>query len=357
MSSGEKKTYIVLVNNFYSEVKMKKLIAILISFSILAALTACGGKKEKTGNKDVIYVNEVTHSIFYAPFYVAIEGGYFDEEGIEIDLTNGGGSDASMAALLSGGADVALLGPETGIYTTLGEPTDAPVIFAQLTKRDGSFLIGRTKEENFDWKNLENKEIIAGRKGGSPAMSLEYALNKNGLYNKQNVTLNFDVQFNLTVAAFEAGTGDYVTMFEPTASEFVRAGKGYMVAAVGEQSGEVPFTCFMAKRSYFDGKQELLERFTAALYKAIRYIDETDVNEVAQTLMKAFPTATITSVTDALNSYKRIDAWQKDMQMTTEAFTRLQDVMENAGELTERVEYDKLVDNGIAERAYKKVFG
>ena len=152
-----------------------------------------------------------------------MEMGYFGEYGIDIDLTNGGGSDASMTALLSGSADVALLGPETAVYTSLGNPTDQPVIFSQLTKRDGSFLMGRVEQPDFTWNMLENKEIIAGRKGGSPAMSLEYAVNKNGLQNGKNVTLNFDVQFNLTVAAFEGGTGDYVTMFEPTASEYVKA--------------------------------------------------------------------------------------------------------------------------------------
>ena len=189
---------------------MRKFLSIMLATFVAIisiSLVACSEKK------GVVKVNEVTHSIFYAPFYVAIEKGYFKEEGIEIDLTNGGGSDASMTALLSNSADIALLGPETGIYTLSGGAKDYPIIFAQLTKRDGSFLVSRKSEPNFKWSDLIGKEIIAGRRGGSPAMSLEYALNKNGLFNGENVTLNFDIQFNLTTAAFESGTGDYVTMF------------------------------------------------------------------------------------------------------------------------------------------------
>ncbi|MBP5177207.1 MAG: ABC transporter substrate-binding protein [Clostridia bacterium] len=216
---------------------MKKLILIFLTLAFSFSLFACGDKGGD-GKTVKLKINEVTHSIFYAPFYVAVEAGFFAEENIETEIVNGGGSDASMTAILSGAADIALLGPETGIYTLLGSPKDPPVIFAQLTKRDGSFLIGREKAEDFKWTDLIGKEIIAGRKGGSPAMSLEYALNINGLYNGKNVTLNFDVQFNMTTAAFEGGTGDFVTAFETTASELVRAGKGHIIASVGAESGD-----------------------------------------------------------------------------------------------------------------------
>lgn len=331
---------------------MKKLITLILVISIMTCFVACN--KE---NKGLIRVNEVTHSIFYAPFYIAIENGFFEEEGLTIDLTNGGGSDASMTAILSGSSDIALLGPETGIYTILGDAKDKPVVFAQLTKRDGSFLISRDLNEDFDWKKLEGKEIIAGRRGGSPAMSLEYALNKNGLFDGQNVTLNFDVQFNLTTAAFEAGTGDYVTMFEPTASEYQRLGKGKIVAAVGQESGEVPFTCFMAKQSYFDKNKDTLEKFTRALFKAIKFINEKPVEEVAVVLQKSFPSTEMQSVIDSINSYKSIDAWQTNMQMTEDAFARLQDVMKNAGELDGTVEFNQLINNEIAKKTYTEVFG
>jgi len=336
---------------------MKRLILIILSVVTATCFASCGKRADKTDVTEKLNVNEVTHSIFYAPFYIALEAGYFKEEGIEIELTNGGGSDNSMAALLSGSADVALLGPETGIYTALGSPKDAPVIFAQLTKRDGSFLMGRVKEPDFKWTSLENKEIIAGRKGGSPAMSLEFALNKNGLYNGNNVTLNFDIQFNLTTAAFEAGTGDYVTVFEPTASELEREGKGYIVASVGEQSGEVPFTCFMAKKSYFDKNEKTLVKFNKALLKAFKLIEEADVNEVAAILEKSFPSTETKSIVSSLESYKRIDAWKQDLIMTESSFLHLEEVMTNAGELDDTVEYKTLVKNDYAEKAYKEFFG
>ncbi len=329
---------------------MKRLITIFLALSLVFSVVAC----QKQSN--VVKVNEVTHSIFYAPFYVAIEMGYFEEEGIEIDLTNGGGSDASMTALLSNSCDIALLGPETGIYTQIGGANDCPIIFAQLTKRDGSFLVSRIDEPNFKWTDLEGKEIIAGRRGGSPAMSLEYALNKNNLFDGTNVNLNFDVQFNLTTAAFEGGTGDYVTMFEPTASEFERLGKGYIVAAVGEESGEVPFTCFMAKKSFLDNNEDTALKFTKAIYKAIKYILETDVKEVARCLVDQFPSTSKQSIEDSLNSYIEIDAWMTNMSMKEESFTRLQDVMENAGELAERVNFNDLVYNEISQKAYEQIF-
>lgn len=332
---------------------MKKLLIFYLTFILLLTSVACQNDNGKTK----VEVNEVTHSIFYTPFYVAIEGGFFEKEGLEISLTNGGGSDASMTALLSGSCDIALLGPETIIYTAIGGAKDTPKIFAQLTKRDGSFLMGRKEDKNFTWESLRGKEIIAGRRGGSPAMSLEYALNKNGLKDGENVTLNYDVQFNLTAAAFVAGTGDYVTMFEPTASEYQREGKAYIVASIGKESGEVPFTTFAAKESFIKSNEDLIKKFTTALYNAIKYIKETDTQKVAKLLEKSFPSTSLQSIVDSLNSYKEIDAWQEDLLLKKEAFNRLQEVMENAGELTTRVNYEDLVYNEITEDVYKKIFG
>lgn len=330
---------------------MKKLLILFITISLVLSFCGCS----KSGNTK-IRVNEVTHSIFYAPFYVAIEKGFFKEEGIDIELTNGGGSDASMTALLSKSAEVALLGPETGVYTQLGGALDQPVIFAQLTKRDGSFLVGRTKQDNFKWTDLEGKEIIAGRRGGMPAMALQYVCNNNNLFNGQNVTLNYDVQFNLTAAAFEGGTGDYVTMFEPVASDYQRAGKGFIVASVGQGAGEVPFTCFMARKSYFDKNQDKIEKFTRAVYKAIKFIEESTTNEVAMSLIKQFPSSSLESITDSINSYKKIDAWVHNMSMEKSAFERMQDVMTNAGELEKKANFDTLVDNSVSSKIFAEVF-
>lgn len=333
---------------------MKKLIAITLCVIISLFTVACSNKRDETTK---IEVNEVTHSIFYAPFYVAIEGGFFKDEGIEISLTNGGGSDASMTAILSGSCDIALLGPETCVYTAIGGVKDLPIIFAQLTKRDGSFLMSRSENKNFKWSDLENKEIIAGRRGGSPAMSLEYALNKNELRDGENVKLNYDVQFNLTAAAFIGGTGDYVTMFEPTASQYQRQGKAYIVASVGDESGEIPFTCFVCKKSFYNREKETVKKFTTAILKAIKYIKETDTKTVAELIENSFPSTDLQSIIDSIESYLRIDAWQTDMILRESAFNRLQDIMENAGELNQRVNYLDLVDNEITEESYVKIFG
>lgn len=322
---------------------MKKIalfiLTIFIGFSIV--LTGCN-------NKNVIRINEVTHSIFYAPLYVAINNGYFEEYGYKIELTNGGGSDASMTALLSGSADVALLGPETGVYVNAQGKDDAPVIFGQLTKKDGSFLVGKVNEPNFSWTNLQGKHVIAGRKGGSPAMSLQLAIEKNGL--NINTDLNFDlgVAFNMTVGAFTGGTADYVTVFEPTASELVKEGKGYIVASVGQESGEIPFTCFMANSSYINKNPEKIENFLKAIKKAYNFIMTSDIDDVVDSLRPSFNTSTDESIKASILSYKSIDAWCSSPVMTEQSYNNLLDMLENAGELTQRVAFNKVVNNTIA---------
>lgn len=328
---------------------MKKLAIILalIIGSVSVLFAGCGGNSK-------LRVNEVTHSIFYAPFYAAINLGYFEEEGIEIDLVNGGGSDQSMTALISNNADVALLGPETAVYVVKEGASNTPVIFGQLTKRDGSLLIGRNPEPNFEWSNLIGKEIIGGRRGGSPAMSLQYAVEVvNGLplgTGANEVNINLDVAFNLVVGAFEAGTGDYCTMFEPTASEYVAAGKGYVVAAVGEESGEVPFTCFMAMRSYINKNEGQIEGFLRAVQKAYNYLINATDDEIYDALAPSFSTSTRSSIVDSVRSYIRIDAWKSTPAMTESSFNRLLAVMQNAGELDGTVAFSDVVDNTYANK-------
>ena len=311
------------------------------------ALSAC-----KTDD-GVIRINEVTHSVFYAPMYLADELGYFEEEGITIELTNGGGADATMAAVLSGGADIGFCGPEAAIYVAIGGSNDLPMVFGQLTKRDGSFLVGRTDEPDFEWSDLEGKEILAGRKGGVPAMTFEYALKEQGV----TATLNYDVAFNMMTAAFESGVADYCTMFEPTASEYVAQGKGYIVASVGQESGEVPYTCFMAKQSYIDSNPEKIEGFLRAVTRAIKYVNETDSAIVAEQLVPYFDGTSVNSLKVSLDSYKSIDAWVTDMAMEESAFTRLQDIIESAGELERRVDFDELVLTDVAHAVYEQVYG
>lgn len=328
---------------------MKKLavfVAVLVGL-VSVGFAGCGGNSK-------LRVNEVTHSIFYAPFYAAINLGYFEDEGIEIDLVNGGGSDQSMTALISNSADVALLGPETAVYVVNEGASNTPVIFGQLTKRDGSLLIGRNPEPDFKWSNLVGKEIIGGRRGGSPAMALQYAIEKvNNLpigTGPDKVNINLDVAFNLIVGAFEAGTGDYCTMFEPTASEYVAAGKGYVVASVGEECGEVPFTCFMAMRSYINKNEGQIEAFLRAVMKGYNYLMNATDDEIYEALAPSFSTSTRSSIVTSVQTYKRIDAWMSSPAMEESAYNRLLAIMTNAGELDKNVDFSKVVDNSYANR-------
>jgi NitT/TauT family transport system substrate-binding protein len=309
-------------------------------------LSACGQ------SDNVIKINEVTHSVFYAPLYLAEGLGYFEDEGINIELTNGGGADSTMAAVLSGGADVGFCGPEAAIYVALGGSSDTPKVFGQLTKRDGSFLVSRKQETNFDWNNLSGKEILAGRKGGVPAMTFEYTLKSLNI----SATLNYDVAFNMMTSAFESGIADYCTMFEPTASQYQLEGKGYIVASVGQQSGEIPYTCFIAKQSYIDANPKKIDGLLRAVTKAIKFINENDSASVAAYLVPYFDGTDEAALKTSIDSYKAIDAWVTDMAMDEAAFERLQDIIEQAGELERRVNFEELVLTDRAHAIYEQVY-
>lgn len=328
---------------------MKRLISLLTAV-ILLIIPFSGCKDEKNTK---IQLNEVTHSVFYAPLYVAIENGYFEEEGLEIVLTNGGGADNSMTAVLSGTADIGLMGPETVIYVYNQNKADMPKVFGQLTQKDGSFLVSRIEEPNFTMENLRGKEILAGRRGGVPAMTFEYVLNQAGMTNNVDFTLNFNVQFNLMTSAFIAGTADYCTVFEPTASEYETQGKWHIVASVGELSGEIPYTSFIALDSYIKENPETIKAFLRGLKKAHDFMSSHTDLEIAESIVKQFPQTTIKSIETSIINYKKIDAWKTDLQATETSFDRLQSVMQNAGELENKVEFNNLVDNSLA----KEVFG
>ena len=325
---------------------MKKIILFLLTLSIFM-LPIVGCKDKDDG---VIRVNEVTDSFFYAPFYVAIEKGFFEEEGLKIELTNGGGSDVSMTALLSGGADVILAGPETAVYIARQKKQDAPKVFAQLTKRDGCFLISRKPEPNFTWDNLKGKEIIIGRKGGLPAMTFEYTVKNLGL--SDYVNLRTDIQFNLMGPTFDGGTGDYVTLFEPTATEFVSAGKGHIVASVGEKSGEIPYTSFIALQSFMDKNPEKIEKFVRALYKALEFVRDEPSSVVAEYLIKHFKGSKLDATAKSLDNYKRVDTWMTDMSLTESMFNKLIDVITSSGEDVSGVSYGEVVNNTFASKIF-----
>lgn len=330
---------------------MKKIITAILAVAMLVLpLSAC---KKDEGDLKKVRLCEVTHSVFYTPLYVAVENGYFEEEGLKIELTNGGGADKVMTALLSGGADVGLMGPESAIYVYLEGKTDYPKVFGQLTQKDGSFLVSRKAEPDFKWTDLRGKDILAGRPGGVPAMTFEYVINRNGLYDGTDCTLVTNVDFNLMTAAFLNGTADYCTMFEPSASELQAAGTVHIVASVGEGAGEVPYTSFIAKQSYMTKNSETIDSFLKAMKKAYDYMKTASNEEVATAIVKQFPSISINLLAKSIESYKKINAWTPDMCMTESSFNRLQDIIENAGELESRVEFSKLVDNGRAAAIFK----
>ncbi|MBQ8685075.1 MAG: ABC transporter substrate-binding protein [Clostridia bacterium] len=330
----------------------KILCAALAAAMTVLPLSAC----KDDGDIKTLQINEVTHSVFYAPLYLADSLGYFAEENIKIELTNGGGADNVMSAVLSGDADIGFCGPEAALYVLIGGSSDVPTVIGQLTKRDGSFLVSRTPQPNFQWTDLRGKEILAGRKGGVPAMTFEYVLNQNDLKDGTDLTLNYDVAFNLMVSAFEAGTADYCTMFDPTAYEYEAAGKGYVVASVGEASGEVPYTCFIAKNSWIEDNEDTAEGFLRAVTKAVKYINETDEQTVAPYLTAYFEGTSEASLAASVKRYREIDAWRTELTMTEDSFDRLQDIIENAGELTRRAELNELVNNSYAKKVYGEIY-
>ena len=328
----------------------KRLIAILAA--ALSALAIPFSLAGCTGGGDVLRINEVTHSVFYAPMYLADALGYYEEEGFEVEFTNGVGADNTMAAVLSGSADIGFCGPEAALYIAIGGSTDAPKVFGQLTKRDGSFLVSREPEPDFKWSDLEGTEILAGRKGGVPAMTFEYVIEELGV----NASLNYDVDFNYMTAAFESGIADYCTMFEPTASDYEAAGNGYIVASVGEQSGEIPYTCFAARESYINQNPDKIEGLLRAVTKAIKFTIENDASVIAGYLTAYFDGTSRESLANSVQAYKDIDAWVTNMAMEESAFNRLQDVIENSGELERRVAFDELILTDAAQKVYDEIY-
>ena len=337
---------------------MNKLLKFLCA-SLAACLATLPLSSCKSGDEDTIQtvrLNEVTHSVFYAPLYLAEALGYFSEENIQIELTNGGGADNVMSAVLSGDSDIGFCGPEAALYVLIGGSSDVPTVIGQLTKRDGSFLVSRVPEPNFSWENLKGKEILAGRKGGVPAMTFEYVLTQHNLKDGQDLTLNYDVAFNLMTSAFEAGTADYCTMFDPVAYEYEAAGKGYVVASVGEASGEVPYTCFIAKNSWLDKNQSTAEGFLRAVTKAVKYVNQTPSAQIAPHLMKYFEGVSEAALAASVERYRDIDAWRTELSMTEDSFNRLQDIIENAGELSRRAQMREFVDNSYAKKVYEEIY-
>ncbi len=329
----------------------KKVFAAVLAMTMLLStlLMACGGKEEAY---TTVRVNEVTHSVFYAPQYVAMRQGFFAEEGLQVELTNGGGADKVMTAVVSGQSDIGLAGPEACIYVRQQGKEDVPVIFAQLTQKDGSFLVGRD-EGNFSWEDLRGKTVIGGRKGGVPEMTLEYVMAQNGMEPHVDATVDTSVQFNMMAGAFTGGQGDYVTLFEPTATELEMAGKGHVLCSMGEESGLIPYTAYFANRSYVEENSDVVQRFTNAIARAQRWMAEHSDREVAQAIADQFPDTSVEVLERVVERYRAIDAWSATPVMEQASLERLETVMEHAGELehTAWVDFEEMVDNSFACKA------
>ena len=317
---------------------------------LAAVLGGCTGG-ETEGKK--IRLSEVTHSVFYAPQYVAISQGFFKEENLDVELLNGGGADKVMTSVLTGEADIGLAGPEACIYVLLEGKENSPKVFAQLTNCDGSFVVGRNKEA-FTWDNLKGKTIIGGRKGGVPEMTLEYVMKKNGVIPQKDAVVDTSVQFDMMAGAFTGGNGDYVTLFEPTATEVELAGQGYVLCSVGEQSGEIPYTAYFASQSYLKENSDTVMRFTRAIAKSQQWVKDHSNEEIAEAVAPFFPDTSLKVLSSVAARYKSINAWKYEPVMKQSALERLEDVMETAGELEKRVNFNDLVDNSFAEKAIQK---
>ena len=328
-------------------------IVLLIIVVIIGAVVVKNTRKNENTGMSVIKMNEVTRSVFYAPQYVAINNGYFKDYGIEIELTTGQGADAVMTSVLSGESQIGFAGPEASIYVYNEGKEDYTQVFAQLTKRDGSFLVSKEKTNKFNWNDLKGKTVIPGRKGGVPYMTLEYVIKQNGLVPGKDLTLDDSIKFDLMASAFTSGSADYVTLFEPTASNIQKLGKGYIVASVGKESGEIPYTAYFAKKSYIEKNEVTIQNFTNAIYKGQKWVKEHTAKEIAETIQSFFPDTDIELLTTAIQSYKDIDAWNETPVLKQESFEKLQDVMSLAGELTKKAPYDKIINNKYAEETIK----
>ena len=337
---------------------MKKLIlSILIIVLIVAVIfgiySILNKKTENNIGVKTIQLNEVTRSVFYAPQYAAIANGFFEQEGLKIEITTGQGADKVMTAILSGQSDIGLCGPEAAIYVYNEGKEDYIEVFAQLTQKDGSFLVSKKPTDNFSWQDLKGKTVIPGRKGGVPYMTLEYVLKQNGLNPQTDVVLDDSIKFDLMAGAFSGGNAEYVTLFEPTASMTEDAKKGYIVASVGEAAGEVPYTAYCTKKSYIANNKEIVEGFTKAIYKGEQWVKEHTALEIAKAIQEFFPDTTIESLENSVKKYKEIDAWKENPVLKEEAFDKLQLIMTEAGELKQKAPYDKIVNNTFAEKVIK----
>ena len=338
---------------------LKKFVTIIgIVAMVGLSIVGCGKTSTKDAGTDelqTVRLNEVVRSVFYAPMYVAISEGFFEEEGLEIDLSTGQGADKTMQQLLSGNVDIGFSGPEQVVYIYNQGREDYPVVFGQLTQRDGSCLVGREVEDDFDWASLKGKELIGGRPGGIPEMALEYVLKENGLDLSTDVNMVTNIDFTATSGAFKSGTGDYVALFEPTATMLENDGGGSIVASVGESAGNIAYTCFYTTKSYMDENPEVLQKFTNAIYKAQKWVKEHTSDEVAKSISSYFPGTDEEVIAQVIDNYKNIDAYAENPVVSEDGLNRLMDIIQGYDStlIQTRPDFDIIVNNDFANKVIK----
>ena len=328
--------------------KKFKLIA-LFSCMLLILLSACNSNE-----KSSIKLAEVTRSLFYAPQYVALEKGFFEDEGLDVELQTTWGGDKTMTALLSDNADVALVGSETSIYVYEQNAKDYAVNFAKLTQTDGTFLVAKDPDPNFSWDNLRDTTFLGQRKGGMPQMVGEFVLKQHDIDPHQDLDLQQNIDFANIPGAFVSGDANYVQLFEPTASVFEKEGKGHIVASFGEESGDVPYTVFMAKESFLTDNEEEAKKFTKAVYEAQQWVQENSAEDIAKVIQPYFDDTDLDILAASIQRYKDQHSFADDPILGEEEWGNLQDIMQEAGELDSDVPYEDLVNTELAEEVIGK---
>ena len=327
--------------------------AVVLAVTALPMGVSAAKKEEPKLTK--VTLNEVAHSIFYAPQYVAIEEGYFKDEGLDLTLVTGFGADKTMTAVISGEADIGFMGAEASVYAYQEGATDAVVNFAQLTQRAGNFLVAREEMPDFKWEDLKDKKVLGGRKGGMPEMVFEYILRKNGLDPQKDMVIDQSIDFGSTAAAFSGDTSsDFTVEFEPSATALEKEGAGYVVASLGVDSGYVPYTSYSAKTSYMEKNPEIIQKFTDALQKGMEYVQTHTPEEIARVIAPQFAETDLDTVTTIVKRYYDQDTWKSNLIFEKESFELLEDILEDAGELKERVPYENLVTTEYAAKAVEK---
>lgn len=335
---------------------MKKKRILFAVFLMLCALFASGCKEKDSAAEDKldpVTLNEVAHSVFYAPQYAAIENGYFEEEGIDLTLVTGFGADKTMTAVLSGEADIGFMGAESSVYAFQEGASDPVINFAQLTQRAGNFIVARNADEDFEWEDLKGKYVLGGRKGGMPEMVFEYILKQKGIDPEKDLTIDQSIDFGSTAAAFSGGQGDYTVEFEPSATALEEEGSGFVVASCGVESGYVPYTSYSAKSSFLEENPDLIQRFTNALQKGMDYVNSHTPEEIAETIAPQFTDSSVETITTIVRRYQEQDTWKDNLIFEESSFTLLQDILETAGELNSRLDYKDLVVTTFAEKAFE----